>query len=183
MEPKGLLLQNKHPPPTPILSHSNPVYASPSNLLKTNFSIILPSTSRSSKWSLSITSLHQNAVCTSPVPHMCHISHPSLSSWCDHQNNNISPGTFSFLGSKSFSAPSSWMYSAYVSSWMWESQVTHSYKITGKIIVLYILILILLGSRLANKRCCTEWQQTFPDFNLLLIFPWMEFWFVIVVST
>ena len=36
-------------------------------------------------------------------------------------------------------------------------QVTHSYKTTGKIIVLCILIFNLLDSKLEDRRLCTEW--------------------------
>jgi hypothetical protein len=57
-------------------------------------------------------------------------------------------------------------------------QVSHPYKTTGKIIVLYILIFISFDSKLEEKIFCTEWQQAFPDFNLLLISSWIEFWFV-----
>ena len=35
-------------------------------------------------------------------------------------------------------------------------QVSHPYKITGKIIVLYIVIFLFLNSRLVGKRFCTE---------------------------
>jgi hypothetical protein len=43
------------------------------------------------------------------------------------------------------------------SSLIVSNQVSHPYKTAIKIIVLYILILILLGSKPENKRFCTEW--------------------------
>ena len=54
---------------------------------------------------------------------------------------------------------------------------THTEQ-TGKIIVPYILIFKFLDSNLEDKRFCTEWQQAFPDLNLLLISSAIEFWFV-----
>jgi hypothetical protein len=49
MEPKGSLPYSQEP--VPILSHIDPVRAPLSNLSKIHFNIILPSTSRTSKWS------------------------------------------------------------------------------------------------------------------------------------
>jgi hypothetical protein len=46
---------------------------------------------------------------------------------------------------------------------------------------MYFLIFIYLNSKLEDKRFRTEWEQAFPDFNLLLISSWMELWFVKVV--
>jgi hypothetical protein len=59
-------------------------------------------------------------------------------------------------------------------------QVSHPYKTTGKIIVLYTFK--FLDSKPEDKRFCTEWQQAFPFFNLPLISFWIEFWFVRVVT-
>ena len=50
----------KHPPTLPILGQRNSVHASQSLFLKVHFSIILPSTPRSSNWSLSIRSYNEN---------------------------------------------------------------------------------------------------------------------------
>jgi hypothetical protein len=36
-------------------------------------------------------------------------------------------------------------------------QVSHSYKTTGNVVVLYTVIFIFLDSRLEDKRVCTEW--------------------------
>ena len=57
-------------PHLPILIQIIPVHSSASHFLETNFSfnIIFPSTHRSSKWSLSVRSPHQNPVRSSPVP-------------------------------------------------------------------------------------------------------------------
>jgi hypothetical protein len=42
-------------------------------------------------------------------------------------------------------------------------QVSYSYKTTGKIVVLYILIFVFLGSRREYKSFGTEWQQVLPE--------------------
>ena len=60
-------------------------------------------------------------------------------------------------------------------------QVSHPYKTTGKIIFQYTLIFIFSDNKLEDKIFCTEWQQAFSDYNLLLISSWTKFWFVKVV--
>jgi hypothetical protein len=60
-------------------------------------------------------------------------------------------------------------------------QVSHPYKSTGEMTLLYTLIFVFLGSNLEFKIFCAEWYQAFPDFNLLLISSWIEFRVVRVV--
>jgi len=50
------------------------------------------------------------------------------------------------------------------------NQLSHPYKTTGKIIVLYILTFFFLGSRQEHKRFCTKCYQAFPEILLLLMF-------------
>jgi hypothetical protein len=45
---------------------------------------------------------------------------------------------------------------------------------TGKITVFCILILKSLDRTRENKRFCNKWQQTYSNFNLLLIYSWMH---------
>ena len=72
---------NKSPPPVPIPSQINPVQAPP-----TQFFRIFPSTPRSSKWSVSPRSPHQNPLFTSPLPHKSRMPLP-FHSWFYYPNN------------------------------------------------------------------------------------------------
>jgi hypothetical protein len=58
-----------------------------------------------------------------------------------------------------------------------KDQVSHPYKTTGRIVVLYILTFTFLDSRWEDKRLWTEWQQAFPEYLLqtrLLILSYMK---------
>ena len=89
-----------------------------------------------------------------------------------------SPVTSSLLGPNVFLNTLFSNTLSFLSSCSVKDQVSHPYKTTGKITVLYILIFKFLDSNLEDKRFYTEWQQAFPDFNLLLISSTIEFWFV-----
>ena len=65
MEPEGSLPHSQQP--APPLSRINPVHASANNFLKALLNIIVPSTPRSSKWSLSLRFLHQTPVPYAPL--------------------------------------------------------------------------------------------------------------------
>jgi hypothetical protein len=70
------------PYPKPDQSSTCP----PSNFLKIHLNIV-PSMTRSSKWSLSLMFPHQNPVHTSSLPHTCYLARPSHSSQFDPPNN------------------------------------------------------------------------------------------------
>jgi hypothetical protein len=53
--------------------------------LNIRFNIIVPSKTRSSKWSPCLGSPHQNPVCTSPVRLTWHMPRTSHCSWFDHR--------------------------------------------------------------------------------------------------
>jgi len=155
-----------------------------SHLLKIHFNIILPCKPVSSKWSLSLRFQHQHLVYTSVLPHRCHMPHPTHSRFY-HPNNIgwevqiIKLLVYSFLHSTVTSSHLGPAFSQHpvlkhfhpVFLPKVRDQVSHQYKTTGKIIVLCILVLVSLPSKLEDKRFYTNWQQAFPDFNLLLFLP------------
>ena len=157
---------HKCPPSVVILSQLDPIPKPTSHLLKIHPNIFLPSMLGSPKWSFSLRFPHQNPVYTSPLPHKCYTPCPSHSSWFYHPNKIrwavqiIKLSLCSFLHfpvTSSLLGPNillSTLFSNTLSVWSFLNvsvQVSHPYKITGKIIVLYILIFKFLNSKHSVK--------------------------------
>ena len=86
--PKVRYRIHKYRLPVPILSQIDPVHALTSHFLKIHLNIILQSTSRSSKWSLSLRFPDQNTVYNSALPRTCYIPRPCHYSRFDNPNNH-----------------------------------------------------------------------------------------------
>ena len=77
---------HKCPPPVSFLTQIDPVHILTSHFLKIRLNIV-PSTSGSSKWSLSLRFPHQNPVYTFVLLHTCYMPLPSHSSRFYYPNN------------------------------------------------------------------------------------------------
>ena len=150
------------------LSSASSIHSIPStsHFLKKHFNIILPSTPGSPKWALSlIKALYTpvlfsvRATCTANLILLDFIARKIFgeqslsSSLCSLLYSIV---TSSLLGpnillSTLFSYTHSLRFSLNISD-----QVSHPYKTTGKVIVLYFLIFKFLDSKLEDKRFCTE---------------------------
>ena len=163
---------HKRPPPVSIWGQPNPVHIPTSHLLEIHPNIIHPSMPRSPQWSPSLRFPHQDPIHTlsSPIRATCP-AHLSLLGFITHtilgehyrsfssllRNLLHFPNTSSPLGPNILLKTMLSNTFSFLSSRNVNNQVSHPYKTTGKIIVLYILIFKFLDSNHEDKRFCTEW--------------------------
>jgi hypothetical protein len=126
MEPEGLSPSTKQSATCPYPEPDQSSLRRPPHRSESQCYMIRPSTPGSFKWSPSLRFPHYSPVCTSPLPHTCHMSCPSQPSWLDHPNEIRStehkapcyavfstlllPVLLSTLFSKTFSLHRIWLY-------------------------------------------------------------------------
>ena len=169
--PKVHYRTHKRPPPVSILGQSNPVHIHTSHLLEFHPNIMRPSTPMSPQWSPSLRFPHQDPVHPPLLTHMCHMPSPSrfdfiartiLGEECKSFRSSLcslvhSPVTSSLLGPHIFLNTLFSNNLSFLSYRSVNDHVSHPYKTTDKITVLYVLIFKFLDSNLEDKRFCTEW--------------------------
>ena len=161
-----------------MLSQMNHVLAFPSYFLKIHFNIILHLCLGLQV--LSSLNVSPPKPYTRPLPYVPHVL---PTSFCYSNvvcvrvrimklltmTFSLGPCYFIRLSPKYVSRQTILIPSAYVSS-QYENQVSHPHETTGKIKVLFILILISIDDRRDGNKFWTEWLQAFTVFNLQLIY-------------
>ena len=165
--PKVHYRTHKRPPPVSILGQPNPVHI-PTSHLRQIHPNIHPSTPRSPQWSPSLQFPHQDPIhpLSSPIRVTCpahlilldFITRTILGEGCRSFSSSLcsllhSPVTSSLLGPNILINTMFSYTLSFLSSRNVNDQVSHPYKTTGKIIVLYILMFIFLDINLEDKRC------------------------------
>ena len=173
----------RNPPLVLAMSHINPVHTDPSHFFRIQF-----------KEPLSFIFLHKSPACISLFPHSGHMpSQPGASFTTQVMfSKKYKSRSFllcSFLPSFITSSLLGWnvflnsLFSNTLSCvllFMWQTKIHTCIKQQATVIGLYILIFLVLDSKLESRTFCTESQHEFPEFNLPLLVQFvMQHWLVV----
>ena len=167
--PRVHYLIYKCPSTVPILSQLDSIHTPTSHFLEIRQNIILPSTPGSSKWSICLRFSHKNPIYFSPLLSPIRTTCPAYLIILDFitrtilgkEYRSLSSSLCSFLHSpvtSSHLGPNTLLSTLFSnslnlhSSHNFSDQVSHPYKTTGRIMVLYILIFKFLNSKLKDKK-------------------------------
>ena len=171
-KPKVHYRTQKRPSAVSILGQPNPDHLPISHLLKIHPNIIHTSTPRSPQWSPSLRFPQQDPIhpLSSPMRATCpahlilldFITRTILGEEYKSFRSSLcslvhSPVTSSLLGPNIFLNTLFSNNLSFLSYRSVNDHVSHPYKTTDKITVLYVLIFKFLDSNLEDKRFCTEW--------------------------
>ena len=158
--PKVHYRTHNRPPPVSMLGQPNPVHVSTSHLLEIHPNIIQPSTTRSPLWSPSLRFPHQDPIQPHLLTHTRRMPNPSHSSRFYHPHNigrgveiiyllvmQSPPFPCYLVPPRSKYSPQRHVLKHPQLPFLPQcnDQLSHPYKTTGKIIVLYIYIRKLLS--------------------------------------